>query len=79
VQAPAPSPALDSVKQLQSGRIDHIAFDINDIDETFNLLKSEGFAVVEAEPVHLNFWKNGCRYFYIHGPDGERLEFCQIL
>jgi lactoylglutathione lyase len=27
----------------------------------------------------LPFWKNGCKYFNITGPDGERLEFNQIL
>ena len=27
----------------------------------------------------LNFWEKGCKYFYILGPDHERLEFCQIL
>ena len=24
-------------------------------------------------------WKNGCKYFNVLGPDGERLEFNQIL
>jgi hypothetical protein len=25
------------------------------------------------------FWKNRCKYFIMTGPDGERLEFNQIL
>jgi len=29
--------------------------------------------------VYLPFWEKGCKYFYILGPDGERLEFCEIL
>ena len=29
--------------------------------------------------VFLPFWKNGCNYLNITGPDGERLEFNQIL
>ena len=74
-----PEPELSSIKQRAAGRIDHIAFDVDDIEETFALLKMEGFAVVEKTPVFLNFWQKGCRYFYILGPDGERLEFCQIL
>jgi lactoylglutathione lyase len=74
-----PEPELSSVKQRKDGRIDHIAFDVNDIDETFALLKIEGFTIMEESPVYLNFWKNGCKYFNITGPDGERLEFCQIL
>ena len=38
-----------------------------------------GFKVIEEAPVFLPFWKNGCKYFNITGPDGERLEFNQIL
>ena len=74
-----PEPELSNVKQRKDGRIDHIAFDVDDIDETFDLLKKEGFSIFEDQPVFLNFWKNGCKYFNIAGPDGERLEFCQIL
>ena len=74
-----PEPALSQVRQRRDGHIDHIAFDVSDIDETFELLKSNGFDVLEESPVFLNFWQKGCRYFNIAGPDGERLEFCQIL
>jgi catechol 2,3-dioxygenase-like lactoylglutathione lyase family enzyme len=74
-----PEPELSGIKQRTSGRIDHIAFDVDDINETFRLLKSQGFTIPESEPVFLNFWDRGCKYFYIIGPDGERLEFCQIL
>jgi len=74
-----PEPELSRVKQRKDGRIDHITFDVSDIDETFALLKKEGFDVVEDSPEFLNFWEKGCRYFNILGPDGERLEFCQIL
>ncbi|MBU6168514.1 MAG: VOC family protein [Bacteroidetes bacterium] len=66
-------------KDRRDGKIDHIAFDVSNIDETYNLLKEAGFSPVEKEPVHLPFWEKGCKYFYILGPDGERLEFCQIL
>ena len=74
-----PEPELSNVKQRKDGRIDHIAFDVDDIEETFHLLKNEGFSIFEEEPVFLNFWEKGCKYFNISGPDGERLEFCQIL
>lgn len=74
-----PEPALTEIRQRQNGHIDHMAFDVDDIDSTFDLLKSEGFLIAEKEPVWLPFWKNGCRFFNIIGPDGERLEFNQIL
>jgi catechol 2,3-dioxygenase-like lactoylglutathione lyase family enzyme len=74
-----PEPELSNVKQRKDGHIDHIAFDVDDIDETFLLLRNEGFSIIEDKPVYLNFWEKGCKYFSIFGPDGERLEFCQIL
>ncbi|HTE24043.1 VOC family protein [Flavitalea sp.] len=74
-----PEPELSDIRNRKNGRIDHFAFDVDDIDETFQLMKSAGFSIPEKEPVFLNFWEKGCKYFYIIGPDGERLEFCQIL
>lgn len=74
-----PEKELAEIKNRRNGHIDHIAFDVDDIDETFSTLKNESFNIMEAQPVFLPFWKNGCRYFNITGPDGERLEFNQIL
>ena len=67
------------IRSRMNGHIDHIAFDVDDIDRTFEILANEGFNVIEEQPVFLSFWKNGCKYFNITGPDGERLEFNQIL
>jgi catechol 2,3-dioxygenase-like lactoylglutathione lyase family enzyme len=67
------------VRNRKDGHIDHIAFDVDDIDKTFEALKNAAFNIVEEKPVFLSFWKNGCKYFNITGPDGERLEFNQIL
>lgn len=74
-----PEIELENIRNRRDGHIDHIAFDVDDIDQTFAALKSNGFTIVEQEPVFLHFWKNGCRYFNILGPDAERLEFNQIL
>lgn len=74
-----PEPELSEVKSRSNGHIDHIAFDVDDIDQTFSELRSHNFNIVEPAPVFLSFWKNGCKYFNILGPDGERLEFNQIL
>jgi lactoylglutathione lyase len=72
-QMPIPS------KDKKDGNIDHIAFDVSNIEETFLALKEAGFSPIEKDPVFLPFWEKGCKYFYILGPDGERLEFCQII
>lgn len=74
-----PDNALDEIRRRVNGHIDHIAFDVPDIEEAFTELKNAGFSIIEKEPVFLPFWKNGCRYFNVSGPDGERLEFNQIL
>jgi len=74
-----PEQQLAEVRKRKNGHIDHIAFDVDDIDSSFTALKNASFEIVEEQPVFLSFWKNGCKYFNIIGPDGERLEFNQIL
>lgn len=74
-----PETELAEIRSRANGHIDHIAFDVDDIDEVYRQLKEASFNVVESGPMFLAFWKNGCKYFNITGPDGERLEFNQIL
>lgn len=74
-----PESELKEIRNRKNGHIDHIAFDVDDIDTAFDELKKEAFNILEEQPVFLSFWKNGCKYFNITGPDGERLEFNQIL
>jgi len=74
-----PSKELEEIRNRTNGHIDHIAFDVDDVDDTFSVLKEAGFNVIEPQPVFLAFWQKGCKYFNITGPDGERLEFNQIL
>ena len=74
-----PQKDLQSVANRKDGHIDHIAFDVDDIDLAFGQLKKASFQIIEQAPVFLSFWKKGCRYFNITGPDGERLEFNHII
>jgi lactoylglutathione lyase len=74
-----PPAALPEIRARQNGHIDHIAFDVPDIDAAFRTLTAAGLTPLEPAPVFLPFWTNGCRYFNILGPDNERLEFNQIL
>lgn len=74
-----PANELEAIRNRTNGHIDHIAFDTDDVDACFATMQSAGFRIVEKEPVYLAFWKNGTRFFNILGPDGERLEFNQIL
>jgi lactoylglutathione lyase len=72
-----PEIELHEIKERRDGRIDHIAFDVNNISLAYKELMKAGFAI-ESEPVSLDFWDKGCQYFTVIGPDGERLEFNQI-
>jgi lactoylglutathione lyase len=74
-----PERELPGIKNRTNGHIDHIAFDVPDVDETFSILKEAGCTILEETPTFLNFWKNGCKFFNILGPNGERLEFNQVL
>jgi catechol 2,3-dioxygenase-like lactoylglutathione lyase family enzyme len=74
-----PEAELQEIRNRKDGHLDHIAFDVDSIEEAFTELKHAAFSIVEDEPVLLPFWKNGCKYFNVLGPDGERLEFNQIL
>lgn len=74
-----PEKFLGEIASRKDGHIDHIAFDVPDIDAAFTWIKEAGFDPLESEPTFLQFWENGCKYFNISGPDGERLEFNQIL
>ena len=74
-----PETDLGEIRSRKDGHIDHITFDVSDIDQTYSVLKEASFHVLEEQPVFLPFWEKGCKYFNILGPDGERLEFNQIL
>jgi catechol 2,3-dioxygenase-like lactoylglutathione lyase family enzyme len=74
-----PDSLLPEIASRRDGHIDHVAFDVPDIDDAYAVIKAGGFNILEPEPVFLQFWKNGCKYFNITGPDGERLEFNQVL
>ena len=74
-----PYSKLAAIRERKNGHVDHVAFDVEDIDLTFALVQKAGLRIDEVAPVFLPFWKNGCKYFNVIGPDGERLEFNQIL
>jgi len=74
-----PENDLQEIRQRKDGHVDHVAFDVSDIDKTFAELQKASFHIIEEQPVFLPFWEKGCKYFNILGPDGERLEFNQIL
>jgi len=64
----------------EDGHIDHIALDVKDIDQALKEIRTAGLDVLEENaPVFLPFWDLGVKYFTVRGPDGEKIEFNQIL
>ncbi|OXM17250.1 VOC family protein [Paenibacillus herberti] len=56
------------------GKVHHIAFTVDNIEEEYERLKRMGLPQLDSE---LSSLSNGARYFFFSGPDGERLELFQ--
>lgn len=63
----------------KAGAIDHIALNVTDVDGAFQEMKKSGFHLLDKSVRFLPFWDHGIRFFTIEGPNGERIEFNQIL
>ncbi len=70
---------LAEVRARADGHIDHIALDVQDIERAFEDMRARGLTILEDAPVFLPFWDKGVKYFNVRGPDGERVEFNQII
>jgi lactoylglutathione lyase len=69
-----------AVAKRTDGHLDHIALDVMDIEQAYNDIRAAGLEILEENaPVFLPFWEHGVRFFTIRGPDGEKVEFNQIL
>ncbi|ANE46312.1 glyoxalase [Paenibacillus swuensis] len=56
------------------GKVHHIAFTVDDIDQEWNRLKDLEVKFIDSE---ITLLSNGARYFFFYGPDGERIEMFQ--
>lgn len=62
----------------QPGAIDHISLDVDQIDVIYEYCQQIGLIPIEGKICELPFWEHGIRYFTVMGPNGEKIEFCQI-
>ena len=75
-----PGEKRTQVASREDGNVDHVALNVKDIDKAYVELSEAGFQALEEDaPVFLPLWENGTKYFTIRGPDGEKVEFSQIL
>lgn len=63
----------------KAGAIDHICLDVTDVDAAWEAVRAAGYQPLESEIQALPFWDKGVRFFNILGPNGEKVEFGQIL
>jgi lactoylglutathione lyase len=70
---------LDEIRRRPHGHIDHFALDVRDIGAALEAVRAAGLHPLEDAPVFLPFWENGVYYFNILGPDGEKIEFNQVV
>ena len=71
---------LKEVASRKDGCIDHIALQVADVDKAYADVKAAGLAPLEDAPVLLKtFFEKGVKYFNVRGPDGEKVEFIQVL
>ena len=75
--------------------LQHSGMPAKDLDETiefytkklgfelaglFHNAKELGLNFKDTEIQHIDgFWEHGIRYFNVYGPNGETIEFCQIV
>ena len=65
---------------MTTGAINHWAFDTPDIEAAFENAKELGLKFKDTEIQHIDsFWEHGIRFFNVYGPNGETIEFCQIV
>lgn len=65
--------------KFESGAIDHVAINVNDIEEVYQYISEKKLNTTNDTIHFLPFWKNGVRFFTIEGPNMEKIEFSQYL
>lgn len=70
---------FEEIKMRGHGHIDHIAFDVDDIENVHEKLNKAGIKALEGAPRFLPFWEKGVKFLTILGPDNEKIEFNQRL
>ena len=64
---------------MKTGAINHIAVDVHNIDELYQIIKAKGYTFIQDKVTPLPYWEKGIKYFSIEGPNKETIEFCERL
>ena len=72
-------PSDKSLVNKVSGVIDHISFEVDDLDQICGLLKQKGIQFKSPNPIDLPAIYNGVKIIFFEGPNGETLELFEHL
>ena len=62
------------------GAVSHFAVRCDSADEAYAFCREKGYTILgDRGPGVIPFWENGAKCFNILGPNGEKIEFCEIL
>ncbi|MCR4921480.1 MAG: VOC family protein [Bacteroidaceae bacterium] len=64
---------------MEAGAVDHFCLDVKNIDALYEKIRSAGYHMLSDGIQDIAFWDKGARYFFIQGPNNEKIEFCEIL
>ena len=70
---------LEELKQRKEGRLDHIALRVRDIREAFDGARKNGYPLLNHTIQELPLLEKGIRFFFVIGPDGEKVEFVEKI
>ena len=62
-----------------NGAVDHFCLDVKNIDKLYAEIKEAGYTMISDSVNDIAFWDNGARYFFILGPNNEKIEFCEVV
>jgi lactoylglutathione lyase len=60
-----------------TGVVDHVAFEVDDLEATLEELRARGVHLIDATPIAVAGL--GARIAFCQGPDGERIELFQYI
>ena len=64
---------------VPDGDIEYGDLDVKDIETVYRRLSEAGYHMLSDGIQDIDFWEHGARYFFIQGPNNEKIEFCEVL
>lgn len=70
---------IEELKTRKHGHIDHLALKVDDVYAAFEEMKKVDCVFLDQEVQTLPFYEKGVAWFTVLGPNGEKVEFNQVL